>query len=117
MSKTPKAPAKFVAALLHEKDKARIVDLRKQTNLTEKDLMTRLIDAAEQHIDEIIAAATEQNEKKAADREATRLANYETFKQTMKEARAAARVKKNDKAAEAPVDASAEVPSTEVPVV
>ena len=114
--KTPKAPAKFVAALLHEKDKARIVDLRKQTNLTEKDLMTRIIDAAEQHVAEIVELATEQNAAEKAARELKRTENYEIFKQTMKEARAAARVKKADKAIETPVDGAAptEAPGDEI---
>ena len=103
-----KVPAKFVAALLHESDKARIVELRKKTNLTEKDLMTKLIDAAEQHLDEIVAEATAHNETLATEREADRKEKYETFKQTRKEARAAARVKKSDKAAAPAAEASTE---------
>ena len=75
--KTLKVPAKFTAALLHEADKNRIIEIRKKLNLTEKDTMTAILDAAEQHMEEMETAAAAKNEKEAEEKEARRKQKYE----------------------------------------
>jgi tRNA U34 5-carboxymethylaminomethyl modifying enzyme MnmG/GidA len=97
--KTLKVPAKFTAALLHENDKNRIIEIRKKLNLTEKDTMTAILDAAEQHMEEMEEAAASKNKIEAEEKEARRKAKYEEFKEAQKEARrimAAGKVKKED---------------------
>lgn len=99
--KAQKVPAKFTAALLHEADKERIIELRKKLNLTEKDTMTAILDAAEQHIEDMLVKAAEKNKVEAEEKEARRKAKYEEFKEAQKEARrliAAGKVKKADMA-------------------
>lgn len=101
--KDQKVPAKFTAALLHEADKERIIELRKKLNLTEKDTMTAILDAAEQHIEDMLVKAAEKNKIESEEKEARRKQKYEEFKEAQKEARrimAAGRVKKTDKAAD-----------------
>ena len=77
--KTQKVPAKFTAALLHEDDKNRIIEIRKKLNLTEKDTMTAILDAAEQHMEEMEEAAATKNKIEAEEKEARRKAKYEEF--------------------------------------
>jgi hypothetical protein len=97
--KAQKMPAKFTAALLHEADKERIIEIRKKLNLTEKDTMTAILDAAEQHMEEMAEAAAEKNKQADEEKEARRKQKYEEFKEAQKEARrimAAGKVKKAD---------------------
>jgi hypothetical protein len=97
--KTLKVPAKFTAALLHEDDKNRIIEIRKKLNLTEKDTMTAILDAAEQHMEEMEEAAAAKNKIEQEEKEARRKQKYEEFKEAQKEARrimAAGKVKKEE---------------------
>lgn len=92
-------PVKFTAALLHEADKIRIIEIRNNLNLTEKDTMTAILDAAQLHMHEMEAAAEEKNKIEAIEKDIRRKAKYEEFKEAQKQARAimaAGKVKKSD---------------------
>jgi hypothetical protein len=119
MNTTTENKPKFTAALLHEADKARIIELRNKSGLSEKDLMTLIVDAAMTIADEIVAKGQKITADSASNRETNRKAKYELLKEAMKQARetAKANVAKANAAkkevAETPV---AEVPAIEAPV-
>lgn len=94
-----KIKEKFTAALLHEADKAILVTLREASKLSEKDLMTLVIEKAMQHEDEILEIAAKRVESETAEREERRKANYELLKEKMKEARQAAKEARSSKSA------------------
>ena len=97
---------KFTATLVTENDKNAIVALRNETNLSEKELMTLVIQTALQHKDTILAQAKTMVEAYEVEKAQRKAAAYEALKQKMQEARAA---KKADKPAkvEKPVKAPA----------
>lgn len=89
---------KFTATLVTENDKNAIVALRNETNLSEKELMTLVIQTALLHKDTILAQAKTLIEAYEVEKTARKKDAYEALKQKMQEARAA---KKADKPAKA----------------
>jgi len=87
---------KFTATLVTENDKNAIVALRNETNLSEKELMTLVIQTALQHKDTILAQAKTLVEAYEVEKAARKAAAYEQLKQKLQEARTA---KKADKPA------------------
>lgn len=104
--------AKFTAALLHEADKNRIIKMRDESGLSEKDLMTLIVDAAEAVRETIIAQGKTVTETSKAEREVRRLEKYEMLKQAMKQARESAKAnadKRQTEKSATPVDQAPEV--------
>jgi fructose-specific component phosphotransferase system IIB-like protein len=96
--------AKFTATLVTENDKNAIVALRNETNLSEKELMTLVIQTALQHKDTILAQAKTLVEAYEVEKAARKKEAYEALKQKMQEARAAKKADKpkTDKPVKAP---------------
>lgn len=106
---------KFTACLVHEQDKDRIKELRTKLNLTEKDTMTLLLDAAESHLEEMQQRAAAINKQSEEQKEARRKAKQEENKEAQKMARkliAAGKVKKGDQSSES-TEQDASEPSIE----
>jgi hypothetical protein len=78
---------KFTATLVTEASKQAIVTLRNDTGLSEKDLMTIVIDMALQHRDAIVSQAREIVSLNEQLRKARKAEAYETLKAKMKQAR------------------------------
>ena len=99
---------KFTATLVNEADKALVVQLRNETGLSEKQVMTLIINAAMQPKirDEIVATAKNIVTNQAKEREEARKANYESLKQAMKEVRQKAKEQKAKKTETAPQEAA-----------
>jgi hypothetical protein len=86
---------KYTAALTTVETKNAIVALRNDSNLSEKELMTLIVDIAVGNRDLIMARAAELNVQNDAAREARRTEAYEALKAKLAEAREA---KKKEKA-------------------
>ena len=87
---------KFTATLVTENDKNAIIALRNETNLSEKELMTLVIQTAIAHKETILAQAKTLVEAYEVEKAQRKAAAYEALKQKLQEARQA---KKADKPA------------------
>lgn len=105
---------KFTATLVTEETKNAIVALRNETNLSEKELMTLVVDVALAHRDSIIATAAEIVQRNNAERAERKAAAYEALKARLRQARELAKKSKPAKAPKTakPVKAPA-TPKTE----
>ena len=90
---------KFTATLVTESDKNTIVALRNETNLSEKELMTLVIETALAHKETILAQAKAIVERQNAERAVRKQEAYEALKLKLQEARAAVRAAKDAKTA------------------
>ena len=79
---------KFTAALVTESTKQQIVDLRNETGLSEKELMTLIVNAALNSRDEIIAEAIKIVQFAKIDRANRKAEAYQNLKLKMQQARA-----------------------------
>lgn len=93
---------KFTATLVTEQTKNAIVALRNETNLSEKELMTLVVDVALAHRDSIIATAAEIVQRNNAERAERKAAAYEALKARLRQARELAKKSKPAKAPKAP---------------
>ena len=96
---------KFTATLVTQEDKNTIVDLREQTGLAEKELMTLVIKYTDRNA--IATEATAIVAQQEIDRKERKDAAYALLKQKMKEAREATKAAKPAKEPKAPKAAKA----------
>lgn len=89
---------KFTATLVTENDKNAIVALRNETNLSEKELMTLVIQTALQHKETILTQAKTLVEAYEVEKAQRKAAAYEALKQKLQEARTAKKADKPTKA-------------------
>ena len=82
---------KFTACLTHEDDKKRIVAIREEGGMSEKDTITAILDAAEPHIAEIVAGLKAMKNAVKAAQIANRTAKYEENRAISKAVRASMR--------------------------
>ena len=97
---------KYTACLIEQSDKDYLVDLRKRSGYTEKELLAKVVEIAKEHDAEIVDAGQAALIAYEADKKERATIRYETIKQAGKEARAAARVmREHQKATKVTVEA------------
>jgi hypothetical protein len=103
---------KFTATLVEQNTKNAIVALRNETNLSEKELMTLVVDVALEHKSDIVTRAEAVNAANTAAKAERKKASYEALKAKLQAARTQKDPKKTkttkSKPAPAPVPAPAD---------
>lgn len=87
-----KIKEKFTATMVHAEDKQFAIDLRKETNLTEKQTMSLIFANARNNRDAIVAAGKKIAQDELQETEERRKKSQEALKNAMKQAREQARI-------------------------